>query len=370
MKVGIVTTWLQRCGIATYSGFLGEKLLWDGVKTTILAERRSVLPKGFDPDFPFSVPYNECWSRHENFDELTKAVKELKIDVVHIQHQFGLFPYEATLTELLKNLKGLGVTVVVTLHDVTGFNPQMETYFGNIIKYSDKIIVHTELCHQLMARVWKCPPKKLVHIYHGTKLIKVPNKKPARSKLGLPLDAKIILSWGFIWESKGIKELVEILAELLKTYPNAILIHAGGLHPVFKRDSYLKGLFKKAFQLGVRPDSFKVTGFINEKQIRLYFGACDLIVLNYMRGSASASGAAHRALASHRPICGTDDPCIQEIPKLTVSRFDKQALLRGIIKILENNKLQKELVVEAEKVARETSWQVVAGQHKEVYGIV
>ncbi len=325
------------------------------------------MPTGFDPDFKSTLPYIECWSRNEPFTKLLEVVKFQKIDTVHIQHQFGLFPFEQNLTELLKVLHETNTQILTTLHDVLPYVPSMDSYFGNLIKYSDKIIVHTSLCQQLMIREWKCPPEKLHLIMHGTKLIDVPPKEVARKQLGLPLDAKIILSWGFLWESKGVLELVEVLAQLLKVDPNIMLIHAGGLHPVIRGDSYLKKILTQAFKLGIRPDKFKITGFLREEEIPLYFGACDLIVLNYMRGSASASGAAHRSLSSHRPLVGSDDPCTLEVPKLEFSRGDKQALLKAIKKVLGDKFLQEELIKKAEKVASETSWGNVAVSHKNLY---
>jgi glycosyltransferase involved in cell wall biosynthesis len=367
MKVGIVTTWKARCGICTYSAFLGEELVRQGIDVLILAEKASVLPKGVDPNFTSQLPYKECWDRNKPFTELLEFVGKEKFDVIHIQHQFGLFPFFDTLKSLLQGLKSAGVKVVVTLHDVIPFDPQMEEYFNTILYYADKIIVHTPTCYRLLVVEWNCVPEKIVLILHGTKLITVPPKEESRNQLGLPLDAKIILSWGFIWESKGIMELVEVLQQLLKDDPKIMFIHAGGLHPVFARGEYLKKILTNAFKMGIRPEQFKITGFINESQIRQYFGACDLIVLNYMRGSASASGAAHRALSAGKPIVGSDDPCIEEIPKLTVPRGDKTALYQGIKTVLQDPEKQKELVKKIDTAVKETSWEVTAVKHLEVY---
>ena len=339
-KIGIVTSWQQACGICTYSQFLGEELQKQGADVTILAERKDVLPKGFDPNFKSELKHIECWSRNEPFDELVKTAKKEKFDILHLQHQFGLFPFGNYLEKLLSELNPLTKTVI-TLHDVVGRgNAQMEQYFGAIIKYADKIIVHTPLCYDLLVREWGCPKEKLIQIVHGTKLIKTPSKSVARKKLKLSPDAQVILSWGFIWESKGINQILDVFAQVLKTYPKAVFIHAGGLHPVFSRGEYLKGLITQAFRLGITPENFKITGFVNEDQLLLYFGACDLIVLNYMRGSASASGAAHRALAAGKPIVGSDDYCITEIPKLEYPRTDVNGLYRGILQGLGDKRLQ------------------------------
>jgi hypothetical protein len=142
-----------------------------------------------------------------------------------------------------------------------------------------------------------------------------------------------------------------------------MFIHAGGLHPVFARGDYLKNLLKSAYLKGIKPSELMITGFIKEDDIPIYFGAADVIVLNYMRGSASASGAAHRALSSHRPIVGTDDSCLEEIPRFEVARGDSKALMLAIKQVLISETMQRELVVKEEKVAEETSWKNIALQH-------
>jgi glycosyltransferase involved in cell wall biosynthesis len=367
VKVGIASTWNQRCGICTYTNWLGEALQSLGLEVVVLAERRDVLPKGYDPDFKSSLPFIECWSRNESFFNLIETLEKENIGLLHIQHQFGLFPSADNLRFLLTELKYRGVKIIMTLHDVTFFDSSLYHYFHDIVKYSDKIIVHTQLCYDLMQTAWECPLEKLVLIPHGTKLIDPIPKKEARRVLGLPQNAKILLSWGFIWESKGIIELVDALAELQKVYSDVMLIHAGGLHPVFTRENYLKDIIKQAYRRGLNPQNFRITKWINEEQIKQYFGACDLIILNYMRGSASASGAAHRAVASHRPIVGSDDMCIEEIPKKVYPRGDMEAMLAAIKAVLDDPQLQESLVKREEAYAEETSWERTAKKHMEVY---
>jgi glycosyltransferase involved in cell wall biosynthesis len=175
------------CGIATYTTYLAEQLIKQGDEVVVLAERRDVLPTGFDSDFPGkNIPYRECWSRNEPFDKLIEVVKEEKPDIVHCQHQFGLFPYEMTF---LKELKELGIKVILTLHDVIPAVPDMEKYFRTIFDNCDKIIVHNETCKRLLLDSWKYPhPERIEVIYHGTKLIDVPTVEKARKKLAIPMN--------------------------------------------------------------------------------------------------------------------------------------------------------------------------------------
>ncbi len=350
-----------KCGIWTYSAYLCEALQKLGVGPEVLAEKPYPNEAVLDPDFKPRVPYHFCWSRTEPY---TKVIEESKnYDVLHLQHQFGLFPIPQNYIELLQKSKK---PLVVTLHDVVPPNPEMQVYFNETFLNASKVIVHTTTCESLL-KMWRCPEEKIALIPHGTKLIDVPSKVDARKTLGLPEDAEIILSWGFIWESKGILDMVKIFSEVLKSHPKAMFIHAGGIHPIIAGSSYLKTILVTAIKSGLTPKNFKITQWVPENSVPMWFGASDLIVLNYMRGSASASGAAHRAMASHRPLVGTDDSCLTEVPKYEVTRFSPSELYKGILTVLEDVDLQKELVKKQDEASQKMSWDAVARQHKKVY---
>ncbi len=357
----MISTFLAKCGISTYTNYLSEALIKQGIGITVLAEEPFPNESAADKDLKTTVPYFYCWKRTEMYHRLIKEA--VNYDLIHIQHQFGLFNNEYAWLELLRSIK---IPKVVTIHDIVPPNEKMLTYFNETFVNVKKLIVHTPSCYSIL-QSWNCPKEKIELIPHGTKLIDVPTKAEARKKLNLPEDAEIILSWGFIWESKGIKELVEILAEIKKTHPKAMFIHAGGVHPIIEKSPYVASILKSAVKLGLSPKDLIITKWIPEDDVPTWFGSADLIVLNYMRGSASASGAAHRAMASHRPLVGTDDPCIEDIPKFTVPRFSSTDLYQGIIKVLEDKTLQETLVKQAEAATLETSWSNIARRHKKVY---
>ena len=361
MKVGMISPFLVKCGISTYCLYLSEALMKNGVDVTVLAEEpfpdESVLTK----DIHTKVPYFYCWKRTEFYDKLIKETQNYEL--AHLQHQFGFFNNTAAWIELLHQIK---IPKILTIHDIVSPCEQLYEYFTKTFELSDKLIVHTPTCYDMLLR-WNCPKEKIVQIPHGTKLIDVPFKDSARETLGLPKNAKIILSWGFIWESKGILEMVEILKEIKKTYPEAIFIHAGGVHPILQKSQYLGKILKTAVQIGLTPKDLIITGWLPEEMVPTYFGCADVIVLNYMRGSASASGAGHRIMASHRPIVGTDDPTLEDIPKYSVPRFSPTELYQAILKVLGDLNLQKELVKQGEEMSLKTSWANVALMHKKLY---
>lgn len=357
----MISTFLQKCGISTYTLYLSEALIKSGVSVTVLAEEPFPDESAIAKDMHTNVPYFNCWKRTEFYTRLISESQNY--DIIHIQHQFGLFNNTYAWIKFLKEVKK---PLVLTVHDIVPPNESFSTYFNETIHYAKKIIVHTKTCYEVL-RSWNCPAEKIELIPHGTKIIGVPNKVDARQELKLPENAKIILSWGFLWESKGLLELVNILSEIKKTYPEAMLIHAGGLHPILQKSSYLSSILKTAIKLGLSPKDLMITQWVPEDKVPAWFGASDVIVLNYMRGSASASGAAHRAMAGHRPIIKTDDPCVEDIPGYTVQRFDVNALYDAILKVLQDEVLQKKLVAQAEAAALETSWHNIALKHKKLY---
>ena len=363
MRVGMVSTFAAKCGIATYTKYLCEALASipstdSNVFPYVMAEFPYPDLKAYEK-FDTMIPYKPIWTRGKPMDTVISGAKDF--DIVHVQHQFGLFPISSINDTLYDSIK---VPIVTTLHDVVPYDPNFADYMKPFLQKSSKIIVHTQTCYDLLTQ-WGTINKTLIP--HGTVLIPDTPKKEARKAVGLPENATIILSWGFIWESKGILDLVKILAEVKKVIPNAVLVHAGGIHPMIAGSDYLRSILRTAIQLKLSPKDLIVTQWVPEEKVPMYLSSADVIVLNYMRGSASASGAAHRAMAAHRPIVKTDDQCIMEIPGYTVPRFNTTALKGAIENVLQHPLLQEELVEKAEKAALEMSWDAVAKQHKTLY---
>ena len=353
------STFSSRCGIATYCRYLCEALDKQEVYCEVLAEH-PYPESSFDKDWSSKIPYKFDWSRSQ---PMIQAIEDSKqYDLLHCQNQFGLFPNMYNNLQLLKECKK---PLVVTMHDIVPVE-QAKDYMTPWLENSDAIIVHTKTCFDL-AKQYDINPEKIHLIPHGTLIVDIPDKTETRFSLNLPINAEIVLSWGFIWESKGILDLVKIFAELRKSHPNAMLIHAGGVHPIIQGSEYLKNILKEAVKLGITPENFQITGWVPENDVKKWFAISDVVVLNYMRGSASASGAGHIAMGSKRPIVKTNDTALEEVPGYTVPRFSPTDLYQGIRKVLEDKDLQKELVEKQDIAAKEMSWKNVAKIHKKLY---
>src|SRR5688572_14831597 len=98
MNILLISTWKTECGIATYTEYLAKALQSLGHEITIFAEAKQ---KDLSPykDFEDFNVYR-IWKRSAAFESQfgLKSIFDLiqrsniKPNIIHIQHEFGLFP--------------------------------------------------------------------------------------------------------------------------------------------------------------------------------------------------------------------------------------------------------------------------------------
>jgi glycosyltransferase involved in cell wall biosynthesis len=129
------------------------------------------------------------------------------------------------------------------------------------------------------------------------------NMKEARKKLGLKLNEKIILYFGFISWYKGADWVVSEFSKYIKvnTGEKIRLILAGGQAYSLKDRAYYKKYFNNIENLVAENKKISLTGFVPESLIGTYFRASDLVVLPY-RGMIGASGTLNHVLKYRKPF--------------------------------------------------------------------
>ena len=144
LKIAMLTSWACRCGIASYSQNLAAALSKAGADVYIVRVPR------------FGIP------RTETFQNVIDSIPTKKIDLIHVQHEYGIWKgHEKTF---YPSLKQLGLPVVTTMHSVGSWEVD-----GTIANNSDRIIVHNEFCFNRFGY-----PEKTGIIPHGTILINTP----------------------------------------------------------------------------------------------------------------------------------------------------------------------------------------------------
>lgn len=167
-------------------------------------------------------------------------------------------------------------------------------YRSTLLSVSKVIVFEEYLKEKLSKFTYK---DKIVVIPHGVEsFINMVKKDDARKILGLK-DEFIILYFGFIAWYKGTDWIVEkIKNEDMK------LIIAGGANPNHKDKKFYMDFVKNVHDQAEKTNGKIITtGYIEEKQIPLYFSACDLVVMPY-RTLMSSSGPLSLALSFQKPF--------------------------------------------------------------------
>ncbi|MGR3318844.1 MAG: glycosyltransferase [Candidatus Anammoxibacter sp.] len=371
MKIAFVSTYLpKQCGIATYTDYLirGLRKISPELEIKVIAETGALPIK----QEQFEV--NPCWNRNEDY--VKPIIEQAKgVDVVHIQHEYGIYKLDNRLPSVLREL-GADVFKVLTIHCIrpaqfSEVGTIEENFIKEIALLADEVIIHLESQKSILERLG-VPVKKINVIQHGTELSNE-DKKASRIKLGLPEDEKILLVLGFIRKNKYLHVLLDALAEILDEFKDVFLFIGGTLHPLASQADidYAKTIPKRIAELGIGNNVIHRNSFISNEDIPYVIGASDIVLFPYVEQDRSASGAFRLAIGAGKPVIATRIPKFEDLKEvceeLLVLPYSSSEIAKIAIRLFKDvdfkNYVQNKISVFKEK----TSWANVAKIHLDLY---
>jgi glycosyltransferase involved in cell wall biosynthesis len=173
-------------------------------------------------------------------------------------------------------------------------------------------------------------------------------KITARKKLKLPLDSILILAYGALKESKGIKELLDIFQSPIIN-KNINVVIAG------QQDSYIKNLLKKKTikNLILKRKILILDSFLDDMQEGLLFSSVDLVWVAYKKNFPFLSGVLYQAAVKNLPIIACNHGIINSMNKkyklgfsvdienlsLLVKKINKTCEKKNYDKFVKNSKV-------------------------------
>ncbi len=371
MKIAFVSTYLPKeCGIATYTDYLIQGIR----KTDPALGIKVIAEKGAAPVKQENFEVNPCWDRNEDYVKPIIAQTN-GVDIIHIQHEYGIYKLDNRLPSLLREL-GADVFKVLTIHCIRPAQFSKvgiieENFIKEIALLADQIILHLESQKAILERLG-VPLKKIHVIPHGTELSNE-DKMASRIKLGLPEDEKMLLMLGFIRKNKCLHVVLDALAEILDEFKDVFLFVGGTLHPLALQIDidYAKTIPKKITELGVENNVIHKNSFISNEDIPYVIGASDIVLFPYVEQDRSASGAFRLAIGANKPIIASRIPKFEELKtvcdELLVQPYNSSEIAKIAIRLFKEidfkNYVQNKISVFKEK----TSWDVVGKMHLELY---
>lgn len=185
---------------------------------------------------------------------------------------------------------------------VRGLNSGIKVYYTFLGLITERIVAMDEVVKQRLAQFIN--PEKIIGVPMWVKQKSSRlSQKQAKEKLGLKPNECLLLYFGFVTWYKGADWLVKafsVLAEKNK-FKNYYLILAGGPASSLKDKQYYQKFYQRLVKLAEKEKKIRITGFVQEKDIGLYFKAADLVIFPY-RGLLGSSGTLAHALCYKKPF--------------------------------------------------------------------
>ena len=371
MKIVYVSTYLpKQCGIATYTDYLIHGIL----KVDPTLEIKIIAEQGASPIKLDKFEVIPCWDRNENYVE--PIISNTRAgDVVHIQHEYSIYKFDDRLPSVLQKL-GANTRKIITIHCVkpaqfSERGAEDEKFTARIARLADEVIVHLPTQEAILTRL-AIPSKKIHVIPHGTELSDE-DKEVSRKRLGLPVDAKILLMFGFIKKHKNLHIVLDALVEILERFRDVYFFIAGGLAPnASKKDrEYGEFIAKRIEELRLQKNVIYPNKFFPNEDVPYLLRASDIVLFPYYEEDRSASGSLHLAIGAKRPTIASRIPKFEELRNISddllVLPYNSSGIAGIAIRLFEDQEFRKYVINRTEEYRVLTSWQTVARQHLKLY---
>lgn len=355
-KVGMVSTFNTKCGIAEYTKFLIESLE-NRVDIEVLANYENVDDIGING---FKVV--RCWNKYQDdLEDLYKQITNDKLNVVHFQFNFGFFKLKI-LMNLIKKLNGDNVKSILTFHSVEDayvFGEKIRlSDFKDDLKFVDRIWVHT--CRDVGYLSKIDIVKNVVCIPQGIKKFSDNNENIIIGPIFN--NSVIISSFGFLLPHKGVLEIIESLPALLKMYPDILFLAVNAIYSDDISKEYFEKCNLRVKRLGLEKNVIFFTEYLIDEEVIELLRLSDLVVMPYKDTKESSSAAIRFALSSNRPVIVTKLSIFDEFKDelYKIEMCNPQQIVNGVIDLLENKQLQAKLMTNSQKIVEGQSWANIA----------
>lgn len=310
-----------------------------------------------------------------SYKGVLEALEEVGgVDVLHVQHEYGIFGASKELFEVVDEAKSLGLAraTVITLHTVLhpraarGYVDGAPDFQRAVHEHFDAVVVHSFL-QEFELQAQGVPPEAIERIPHGTAINPYAGAPKAKlaAELGLGgevLRRPVLALVGFLRRDKGLDTLLEA-ADRVNHLKLAILV-SGEVAEEGVRE-YLEGLRGDGLLLLDR--------FLSFDEMLMVAALADVLVLPYRDrpGEYSVSGVLHLSMGSLKPVVGSRVPRLVELyanaPQLTVRPGDAEGLAAKIAWVVSDYDAAAAYAGPLYSYAARTSWSRVARRHLSLY---
>lgn len=371
-RIAFISSYLPRkCGIATFTSHLIGSLAQTPdyqIEPLVVALRASGNEKYREP-----VKLEIRQQVRNDYISAADYLNFSHVDMVSVQHEFGLFGGEAGsyLGLLLRRLKA---PVITTLHTVLQ-DPDEHYYkaMTDVCHCSHKLVTMNERGLTMLQDIYGVESSRIELIPHGIPDLPFVDSNYYKHKFGLE-GHRTILTFGLLSKNKGIESMLRALPAIIAADPSVMYIILGMTHPnVLKQEgeSYRFSLQKMVRDLRLENHVLFYNRFVSDEELHNFLCAADIYVTPYMNVAQLTSGTLSFAVGTGKAVVSTPYWAAEELLGQGRGRLvpfgDAEKMAQAIVKILQDDLIFYSMRRRAYDYGRLRTWPVLGGVYGELF---
>ena len=354
----------RRCGIATFTADLCESVAYEAPDVECLTAAMNDTVEGYD--YPDRVRFEVAQNDLDEYRQLVDFLNLSQVDLVCIQHEYGIFGGPAG-SHLLLTLRRLRMPVVTTLHTVLREPSALQRQvLTEVCQLSDRVVVMSERSRQYLDDIYGAPAAKVDLIHHGIPDMPFVDPNFYKDLFGVE-GRRVILTFGLLSPNKGIESVIQALPAVVERFPDVVYLVLGVTHPHVKRnkgEEYRISLQRLARELGVSDHVVFYNRFVDIGELCQFLGATDIYVTPYLNSAQAVSGTLAYAAGTGKAVVSTPYWYAEEL--LTEGRGwlvpfnDHAALADAFVRLFTNEAERHAMRKQAYAFGRQMIWKEVA----------
>jgi len=369
MNITFISSFVPRkCGIATYTKDLALELSDQKQKIGIIAMENLTSPTSYGHPVIHVIKEDS----QKDYEKAARIINASSTDIVHIQHEFGLFGGKDG-SYILEFAQALSKPFVTTLHTVLITPTARQKYIiQELARLSRKVIVMEEIAKDRLKRIYGLDPRDITVIFHGSPTITIRPEK-ARKELGLSKNF-VLLANNLLSSNKGFEYAIEAVAQVIPHIPSILFLIIGETHPVVKAnegEKYRNKLIALVKKLHLENHVIFINKYITLEQLKTYIAASDIYITPYLDPQQITSGTLSYALGANKVCIATEYIYAKNMlahgQGILVPFKNSQAIAKALLDIFQHPDKRKKIEKRASILKKQMSWSHVAHKHTQLY---
>ena len=302
-RIGWISTWHSRCGIATYSQHLVDAIPGEVRVFSPVNEESLVGPDRSIRSWRLGKADSALW-------RVLAHSEAADCDVFVVQFNYGFYNH-ADLTRFIAQAKEMGKAVVAVLHSTIDPTGEADVANYNLawlapgLSRCDRILVHAI---DDLNRLKDLGLIDNVALFpHGVLRRKEPPQPRGDAKV------PVIATYGFALPQKGLQEILGAVRLLLDRGRPVRLRMVNAEYPNPVSAEVIDSLKRRIDELGLTLHVELHNRFLTDEESLALLSESDLVAFPYQRTAESASGAVRYGMAVERPVAVTPLPIFADL---------------------------------------------------------